>query len=270
MNRFFKWIAIILAILFFMMLGIYFFIQAIFDSEPVIMQNSYISMQLYGDIPEFSVPNPIEEHFKGTSMDMKKIHQNFKKAAVDDRIKGVILEISALRIGFAKLHELYQLILEYRKSGKQIFAYLEFAGIRDYYLATACDSIFMPEGGNLFLTGLSAEISFYKGFLQKIGIEADFEHIGKYKNAPDIYTRQTMTDSQREVINELLDARYKDILTVISNGRNLSKQKVEYLINNISGFYPKLALEEKLIDGIKYIEELPNILNEQEEEISEI
>ena len=76
MNRFFKWIAIIFAILFFMMLGIYFFIQAIFDSEPVIMQNSYISMQLYGDIPEFSVTNPIEEHFKGTSMDMKKIHQN--------------------------------------------------------------------------------------------------------------------------------------------------------------------------------------------------
>ena len=118
-------------------------------------------------------------------MDVKRLRDDLEKAAVDDRINGVVLQLEFLSTGFGTIEELHQAIAEFRKSGKKIYAYLgpEVAMTRDYYLATACDSIFMAPTGNLFLMGVGAEVTFYKDFFKKIGVEAEFLQIGRYKNA---------------------------------------------------------------------------------------
>jgi protease-4 len=191
---------------------------------------------------------------------MKKIRQCFKYAAVDNRIGGVILEIENIQAGFAKLHELRQEIAAFRQSGKKIFALITIALPRDYYLASACDSIYMQPAGTILLTGFVAEVSFYKDLLGKLGIEADFEHVGKYKNAPDMYTRQDMSEEHKEIINTILDARYHDLITTIARNRNLTESDVENLIDTVTGFSAERALGYKLIDGIKYSDQLPDLL----------
>jgi protease-4 len=268
MKRFLIWVSIILAIFFFFLVVVFLFIDALFDTEPIISQNSFVQANIGGSIPEYEPPDALEEYFRGSSLDMKRLRQSFKLAAVDDRIKGIILRISFIRTGYAKLDEIQQMIYKFRRSGKKVFAHLDYGLTRDYYLASACDSVFMSPGGNLFLTGLAAEVTFYKGMFSKLGIEADFEHVGEYKNAPDVYTRQSMSDSQREVINEILDARYQSLIYTIANNRGISNENVLKYIEQISGFSPEAAVESGLVDEIRYIDEVQDLFQGEANHIS--
>jgi protease-4 len=270
MKRFIKWVAIIFGILLIFMFITYLLIDALLDTEPIVSGNSYLQINLWGSLPEYEPPDAFEEYFRGSVLDLNKIRQSIKMAAIDDRINGIILEIGFTRIGFAQLSELHQLIKKFRLSGKKVLAHFDYGLTRDYLLATACDSIFISPGGNLFITGLSAEITFYKGLLNKLGIEADFEHVGKYKNAPDVYTRQSMSGPQREVVDEILDARYKEIISTIAENRHIDQKTVLHFIDNISGFSPEEAVKSELVDGIKYLEEVTDIFKNETEKISRI
>ncbi len=250
--------------------GIYFFISALFDAEPYIPDSGYLAISIVGGLPDYQVPDVWEEQISGTQMDLKKIRQTLKMAAVDDRIKGIILKVSYVQAGYAKLQEIHQLIFEYRKSGKKILAVLDVALSRDYYLAAACDSIFIQPEGMILLTGVAAEVTFYKDLLTKIGIEADFEHIGKYKSYPETYTRNSMSSNRREVLNNILDNRYNELIAKISQLRDFAPAVLNELINNVSGFIPTEAIEYKLVDGIKHYDEVVNSLNEEDRSLSKI
>jgi protease-4 len=270
MKRLLKWVAIISGIFIILFIVAYLFISALFDTEPVVSQNSYLQINIGGTIPEYNAPDAFEEYFRGKSLDLNQIRQSMQMAMVDERIKGVVLRIGFLRTGYAKMAEIQQMIKNFRNSGKMIYAHFDYCPTRDYYLASACDSVFMSPGGNLFLTGTAAEVTFYKGALKKIGVEADFEHMGEYKNAPDMYTRQTMSEYQREVINNILDSRFNELVYTISKNRQIPSETVRYFINDISGFSPEEALEKNLIDGIKYFDEVKDLLKGDDKRISSI
>ncbi len=236
-------------------------ISSLLDSEPIVYSNSYLYISVSGEIPEYIPHDGLEEFFESTRVDMFTIRQSLKMAAVDENIKGVFLKINPLFTGYAKIQELQQLIREFRSSGKKVFAHMDFATTKEYYLATACDSIFFAPEGMLLLTGIRAELTFYKGLFNKLGIEADFEHIGKYKNAPDSYTRQNMSDTQKEVVNYIVDERYHEIVSVIAEKRYLLTEKVEKIINHLSGLTPDEAFENKLVDGIRYSDDVVELIS---------
>jgi protease-4 len=270
MKRLLKWVAIICGFFLILFIVAYLFISALFDTEPVVSSNSYLQISLGGPLSEYNPPDAFEEYFRGKSLDLNQIRQSMKMAAVDERIKGILFKVGFVLTGYAKLAELQQMIYEFRESGKKVYAHFDLGITRDYCLASACDSIFMSPGGNLFLTGTAAEVTFYKGFLNKIGVEADFEHVGEYKNAPDTYTRQTMSDYQREVINNILDSRFDEQIKTISMNRTIPPATVEYFINDISGFTPEEALEQNLIDGILYLDQVKDLLKGDSKRISRI
>jgi len=270
MKRLLKWVAIICGVFLIFIFISYLFINSLFDTEPAVSQNSYLQITLGGSLPEYNPSDALSEYIRGSSLDLKKIRQSLKMAEVDDRIKGVVLNIGFLRTGFAKLAELHQLIEKFQVSGKKVYAYFDYGLTRDYYLASVCDSIFMAPGGTLLITGIAAEMTFYKGLLSKIGVEADFEHVGEYKNAPDMYTRQTMSDYQKEVIDDILDSRYNHLIQAISKNRGIGLEKIRYLIEEVSGFTPEEAMQENLVDGIKYIDEVKDLLKGNLKRISRI
>ena len=270
MKRFLFWVGIVFLIFIVLMVGAYFFISSLFDSEPYIANNSYLTVPISGSLPEYLPADILQEQFSGTLMDMRKLRQSLVMAAHDDRIKGVILKVSFVQSGFAKLQEIRQLIARFRESNKKIYAYMDIGLIRDYYIASACDSVFLQPEGTLLLHGLSAEVSFYKDLLTKLGIEADFEHVGKYKSYPDAYTRQNMTDEQREVIDYILDIRFDEWLQTVSDNRNITYENLKKLINDISAFVPSEALEYNLVDGIKHYEELSGSLQKNSASLYEV
>ena len=270
MKKFIKWFIIIFVVFFALLGAAIVIVFSMLDTEPSVRSNSYVEMTLGGFIHEYRAPEALEEFIERYPMDMNKIRQVLKMASIDRRVKGVILDIRSLQIGFAKLQELRKLITDFHMSGKKILALLDFAMTREYLLATACDSVYLVPGGILLLPGISAEVTFYKGLLNKAGIEADFVSIGKYKNAPDVYMRQTMSDAQKEVIDDILDSRFHEIISTIAINRGLTEEKVIQLVNNISGFSPEDAQKNNLIDGIKYREELNNIMNGNEDDLHKI
>jgi protease-4 len=255
-----KWFIGFIAAFGFIFLFLFIIITAMLETEPVVPDSACLNISLSGDIAEYTAPDQIEDALGHSKLDMKKIRDNLEKARVDERIKGVILHFNMLETGFAKIQELRELIAEFRKSGKKIYAYLgsELSFTRDYYVASACDSVFMPPSANLFLTGLQSEVTFYKKFFSKFGVQAEFLHIGKYKNAPDTYTRESMSPEQRFVLQNFLDQYYRDIIRTIADSRNIDTVRVEELINDISGFTGNEALEEGLIDDVAYLSDVEN------------
>ena len=257
MKRFLKWISIIVGIFLVFVLFSYFIISAILDTEPIVYDNSYLYISLAGQLPEYTPYDGFEDLFESVNLDMHSIRKSFKMAAVDNRIKAVILKINPLLIGYAKVQEIQQSIELFRQSGKKVYAYFDLGTTKDYYLATACDSIFLTPEGMLLLTGVRAELTFYRDLLQKhIGVEADFEHVGKYKSAPDAYMRQNMSKEQKEVVSRIVDYRYEEIVSYISEKRGLTIEDTKSIINAISGLTPEEALEENLVDGLKYLEDI--------------
>ncbi|MCY7348901.1 MAG: signal peptide peptidase SppA, partial [Pyrinomonadaceae bacterium] len=187
-----------------------------------------------------------------------------RKAKVDSRIGAVLLDIEFPNIGWGKADELRDAIKDFRASGKPIYSYMELGMNKEYYIATATEKVFLPPGGDLYINGFAAEAMFYKGSLDKLGIEADVIQIGpKYKNAPDQYTKKEMGEGQREVINAVLDEYFGRFSGAIAETRKKSPEDVKAIIDN-APYHAGEAQQLGLIDGAAYrdqvYEELKNRL----------
>jgi protease-4 len=111
---------------------------------------------------------------------MTGLVMQFKKAKVDKRIKAVLLDIDISGLGWGKSEELRDAITDFRTSGKPVYAFMELGLNKEYYIASACDKIIVPPPGELFINGLAADVMFFRGTLDKLGIYPDVFQIGKY------------------------------------------------------------------------------------------
>lgn len=256
MKKLFFWLLAVFGILFIIFFAFYIFINALFDDTPIVPENAYLKISLSGSLPEYAPEDFLQNYLGETTIDIFEIRQALKMAAVDDRIKAVLLSPGPVFAGYAKLQEIDSYISEFKKSGKPVIAHLEYATTKDFYAACSADSLFLSPAGSLLLTGVRAEVTFYKGLLDFVGIEADFESIGKYKNAPDIYTKPGMTDSHREVVTEIVNATFSEIIEKIALKRNLTQNDLHDMIENTGGFTPAEALEQGLIDGTAFYSEM--------------
>src|SRR5205085_7079060 len=179
---------IVLVIFFFVVLGIALLFAAFRHSEPAIADNSVLVLRVSGSLPDYVPENPVRKIFGSDDQSLTSLLMQLKKAKVDRRIRAVLLDIDMPGGGWAKADEIRDAIADFRSSGKPIYAYMELGLNREYYIATACDRIYIPPVGDLFINGLAAEAMFFRGSLDKLGIQADVFQIGKYKNAPDMLT----------------------------------------------------------------------------------
>jgi protease-4 len=165
------------------------------------------------------------------------------------------LNISYIKTGLAKIEDLGRLINDFKKSGKKVIAYIESGGIKEYYLATFADKIYLFKGGILFLKGLAAEAVFLKNTLDKLGIQAQLFHIGEYKTAVNIFTRDQMPPPHKESLERLLEDIYASTLAGIAKNRHLDIEAVKKIIEE-SPISNQTYLEAKLIDDILYKDEI--------------
>jgi len=233
------------------------------ERRPTVTSDSTLLLRLEGSLPEqhpMDVPVPFLENQQ--PLTITETWQLLKKAAADSRIKAVVVEPRGLSAGWAKLEELRGDLLAFKKSGKPVYAFLRGAGGHEYYLATAADKIFMAPEDELDLKGLRAELVYVKGTLDKIGVSMEFEHVGKYKDAPDQFTKTGPSPETLEVTNQILDQYYGDLVNVIAGGRKKSPAGVKALIDQ-GPFVGSSALAGGLVDGLLYEDEMYKRLKEQ-------
>src|ERR1044071_2093984 len=260
-------IAIILGSLFLLFalivgIGIVFIFSAFRGSEPVIRDNSVLVLKVEGELPDY-VPDTLTRRLFGKDeLSMTTLVEQLRKAKVDKRISGILLEIDLLGAGWGKAEELRDAIADFRVSGKPLYAYIEVGTNKEYYVATAAERIFVSPSGDLFINGFAADVMFFRGSLDKLGIYPDVVQIGKYKNAPDQFTRKEMTKEHREVINSLLDDLYNRFVNTIAETRKKSPDEVKGLIDS-APLSAKEAQSAGLIDGTKYRDEVENELKKR-------
>lgn len=224
---------------------------------PTVPNNSVLVLSVSGDLPDYMPEEPLAKAFGITEkQSFTTLLTQLRKAKLDNRIGAVMLDISFPGIGWGKADELRDAIKEFRTSGKPVYAYMEIGTNREYYIATAADKIFLPPSGDIYVNGFAANAMFYKGSLDKLGIETDVIQIGpKYKNAPDQYTRTSMGEGQKEVINAVLDEYYGRLTQAIAEARKKSPEDVKALIDG-APYNAVAAKSQGLIDDAFYQEQV--------------
>ena len=212
-------------------LGIALLWAAIRGGEPSIRDNSVLTLRVSGALPDYSPDDPFKRVFGGPDQSLTGLVMQFKKAKVDKRIKAILLDINMSGVGWGKAEEIRDAIADFRTSGKPVYAFIEFGLNKEYYIATACDKIIVPPPGELFINGLAADVMFFRGSLDKLGIYPDIYQIGKYKSAGDMFTQKQMTDAHRQYINELLDDLYGRYINAIAQARHKTPDEVRALID---------------------------------------
>jgi protease-4 len=207
-------------------------------------------IKLTGDLDEAPVSS--DPLFGGSSENFKSKLDRIRKAAKDDAVKALYLEIDGLSIGWGKLDELTRAVAEFRRTGKKTYAFLDGGEAKDYLLATACDEIASPESGWIMLTGVRAEVAFYKDLFDKIGVKADMLRMGDAKSAVEPYIQNTMSEASRKQLEGVLDDFYENSMVArIAKNRSLKAEQVKKIIDG--GPYAAHAAEKAgLIDRIAY------------------
>ena len=229
--------------------------------KPTVKDNSVLVLSVAGSLPDYVAEQPLARAFGiKQSQSFTSLLTQLRKAKVDNRISAVLLDINFPGIGWGKADEFRDAVKEFRASGKLVYAYMEIGTNREYYLATAADKIYLPPSGDIYINGFAAEAMFYKGSLDKLGIEADVIQIGpKYKNAPDQYTKKEMGDGQREVLNAVLDEYFSRFTTAISESRKKSIEDVKALVDG-APYNANKAKGLGLIDDAFYRDQVDDVL----------
>jgi protease-4 len=226
------------------------------ESPPAVAQNSVLRLQLSGDIPERP---PVEVPF-GALADrptptVTGVWMMLRKAAVDARVKAVVLEPESLGVGWGKLEEFRADLERFKKSGKPLFAFLKTPGAREYYLASAADRIYLGPTDWLNLKGMRVELMYFKNTLDKIGVDVQVEHDGKYKDFGDMFTRTSMSPETREVMTSVVDDLYGNLVGHIAQARKKTSDDMRALIDR-GPFLANDALQDGLVDQLRYEDQM--------------
>jgi len=219
-----------------------------------------------------NLSGPVEENppadffyaylFGTKQMTMHDFWSNLRKAAVDRKIRAVLLRLNLLECDWAKIEEMRRAVLDFRASGKKVFAYIEEGPDfdKEYYLATACDRIVLHPLGWLGINGLGGYVTFFKTTLDKLGIKAEFEHIEEYKTAYNIFTEKGFTPAHKEETESILSDIFNGYVATSAKARNLAESEFRSLIDK-AFFHGQEAIEAGLVDECLYEDELELLIS---------
>jgi protease-4 len=261
-----KYILIIIVI--FIVLGLAAIVSLFFyefGKPPTVKTRSYLELKLSGPIQERAVPDFMMTMLTGMQpLSMHDIWMNIQKAKVDSRIKCLVLQIGTLQCDWAKTNEIREAILDFRKTGKKAYVYIEEAPEfdKEYFLATACDRIVLHPLGFMGINGIGGYIPFFKRTLDKLGIEAEIEHVEEYKTAYNMFTEEGFTPAHREMMESLYSDLYSHYVKGIAEAREKTEEEIRELIDH-GTFQGEQALEAGLVDNLLYWDEFEDILKDK-------
>ncbi len=173
----------------------------------------------------------------------------------DAQLAGVLIRCDDIHASWARLQGLRRSIAHLRAAGKRVWVHLERAGVREYYLASAAEQIWLTPAATLDVTGLSSEAVFLLDGLQRLGIQADVVQMGRFKAAGETFTRRDMSEPHREMLESLVGDLYGQLVEGVAEGRRLDAAAVQEVLGG-GPFIAAEAEEKRLIDAIGYADEV--------------
>jgi protease-4 len=231
------------------------------EKEFVVKDNSILKLSLAYPIDERTSNNPFEGGFNFLNINSDRLGLNdiltrIQSAKEDDKIRGIYLDMSMVPSSFATLEEIRDALIDFKSSGKFILAYSEIYSQSAYYLTSTADSIFLNPEGILDFRGLASQSMFFKGTLEKLGIEAQVIKVGTYKSAVEPFILDKMSEPNRQQVSSFLGSIYTHFLQGISASRNIPVDTLRAVANELRVQDAEDAVSAKLVDGLKYKDEI--------------
>jgi protease IV len=215
-----------------------------------------VKFTLEGEYPEGPTSPGL---FSEMEPSLADIVRRMDAAVIDKNVQAVWLNINDLAIGQGKIYELRGAVERLRKANKPVYAELTGASTGEYMLATQCERIAMPPCGVIVIPGVRAEVTFYKGLLDKLGLQFDVLKMGKYKGAAEPFTRTDMSKPLRESYEAIVEDRYQEVLGVIAANRRLKDYQVKTYVDR-GLFSAEDAKKAGLIDDVLYSDQLEDAI----------
>ena len=178
-----------------------------------------------------------------------------QRAKTDSKIKAIMLDLAVLQTGgWATVEEMRQCLADFKTSGKKIYAYGDMMTQSSYYLASVADQIVLNPAGMITLTGLGAEVMYYKDLLDKFDVDVELirPKNNSYKSAGEKYITNSMSQENREQIKTYMSAIWEGVSANIVKDRKLTKEEFERQVSDLQGCLPQDALKNKLVDKLSF------------------
>ncbi len=246
------------------------FLYVLFGREPSVSTNTTLVLKVGGELSEVAPSNVVGYFRGGNTPVLRTIVENLRKAKVDPRVSAVLLKPTGFESAYwGKVQEIRDAVLDFKKSGKPVYAYLEYGGDREYYLATAADRVFLLPSSPLDLKGIATYAVFLRGTLDKIGAYPDLHHIGDYKTAMNQLTEKGYTRAHKEMDESLDRDLFEQLVRGIADGRKKSEAEVRTLIDE-GPFLPEDAVHAGLVDDVAYEDQVEDKLKKSDQRLRKI
>lgn len=270
MREFFKYvfatvigvgISLVLFFIFFVMLIVGIVKSSLSEDKVSVSNNSVLFLNLDQTITERTAEDPFSKlpvvgSEVNKSIGFNDVIRALHDAKTDDNIKCVYLSVSSPQAGFATMREIREALIDFKTSKKKVIAYSEIYTQGAYYLASVADKVYLNPEGALEFKGMSSQTMFFKGALDKLGIEAQIIRVGNYKSAVEPFFTDKMSDKNREQVTAYLKGMYETFLEGISKSRNISTPILHQIADNYKIQRPVDAVAYKMIDALKYKDEI--------------
>ncbi len=234
-----------------------------------IKENTLLTIDLNKVVKDRTIFNPLSElvgdsPFKESAIGLNLILKNIEKASKDENINGIYLECGSPLTGYATLSEIRDALVKFKESGKFITAFAPDYSQKGYYVASVANDIFMPPHGMLDFKGLSAQRTFFKGALEKLGVEVQIFKHGKFKSAVEPFILDKMSDPAKEQTIAYTSSIWNNVVNDISSTKNISIEELNRLADEGTMFKSnETFVESGLLSGLKYKDEVIAKLKEQ-------
>ena len=235
------------------------------DSTPIIGKSFAVELNLTGAVSE-AKPNELMSLMSdNATISLSDLLAAIDNAADDERVKALYLHLGGSNLSWAQAEELQEALATFKESGKPVVAYGEAVSQPEYYLATCADRVCVHPSGIIDFRGMGAEVMFYKGLLDKLGVHMELIRPTScaYKSAGEVYTRTDMSDANREQVHSYINNIWDYAVKVMATNRRMTVEQMNTVADNLSGYLPADALNAGLVDTLCFAQDVKKMLKEQ-------
>jgi len=229
------------------------------DTTPSVQSNSVLTMELSGALPERVAPDPFAQALgDGPRYGVHDVRDALEKAAADDRIEGVLLKARSVAPQWAALQEVRAALLEYKESGKPLYAYTGeyYSNEAAYFLNSVADSVFAGPEGFFEFNGFTLQSTFFADMLEKVGVEPTVIRAGEFKSAGEAFTRSGFSEENEEQLRAIVDEQHTVFLNAVAESRGTTAEALQRIKEERPTFTARQALDRGLLDGLLFEDEV--------------
>lgn len=239
---------------------VFFGVQASQSNQPSIKPNSVLKLKFNKPVPELS-NNVAENRYDVEEMVAEHVGladacKLIDLAKEDDNIKGIYLDLSSVPLGWATSKVLRNKLKEFKAEDKFIMSYGTYYDQKSYYLASVATDLYLHPHGNFAFTGFAAQMLYFKGLLDKLGVKMQIFYAGKFKSATEPFRRTDMSPENRIQVTQYMSGIYDLYLEALSESRGIEASELFRIADNALIREPKDAVQHKLVDATKYKDEV--------------